>query len=209
MVFLILISIVQFVFATTPLDFSDYRPGANHRPLFEAIVRDLIAEFEHPVTTAYGKHLQAKADRIVIDESQMDNFLLETTDPKEREALARFILAHEYFHVALKHPYTGDSMRGPREIEIKGPYAEARKKMEIQVDHLAAKYLYKLGLPTEPIQRLFTSHPEHHGGEYYPSAIERAEVVLRARSPGIEQAHFDNHVIKCTFLLSKLARQLP
>ncbi|MFM8270076.1 MAG: hypothetical protein ACKN9V_07795, partial [Pseudomonadota bacterium] len=209
MISFILFSLVQFLLATTPLDFSNYRPGTNHRPLFEAIVRDLIAEFEHPVATAYRKNMEATVDRIVIDEALMDMYLMETADPKEREAIARFVLAHEYFHVALKHPHTRDSVRTPREIEIRGAFADARKQMETQVDHLAAKYLYKLKLPTEPIQRMFTSHPEFHGGEYYPTAAERAETVLKARTPGIEQSHFDNQVIKCIFLLSRLAQKLP
>lgn len=204
--FLLLCS--KALFSETTVDFSSYRVGGNNRSLFEGIIRDLNAEFGDSVTTAYGNYTQAKTHQIVIDEAQMDKFLKETEAPTEREAIARFILAHEYFHVILKHPYAQDEIRTPDEIEITGTYSEARKKMEQQVDHLAAKYLYKLGLPTEPIHRMFSIHPELHGGGYYPTAGERSEIVLQARNSGIDQSHFDNKAIRCTFLLGKLAQKL-
>ena len=197
------------LFAVTALDFSSYRLGKNNRYLFEAIVKDLSLEFGREVTTAYGKGLQAIADRIVIDESQMDDFLKQTTDPKEREALARFIIAHEYFHVALKHTHTDQWGKKTPEIEIRGTFKEARKQMEKQVDYLAAKYLQTLKLPTTPVQTMFLEHPEFHGGEYYPTAEERVEVVVSAIEKGIDRAVFDHKAIKCTFLLGLLSTKLP
>lgn len=200
--------VLQTVSLASSIDFSNYRPGGNNRPLFEAIVKELATEFGHPVATAYGKDLQAKVDRIVIDEDQMDKYVGEVQEPREREAIARFILAHEYFHVILKHPQTSDWRRSPREIEIMGKYNEARKYMEQQVDHLAGKYIHKLGLSTEPIQKMFFKHPELHGGGEYPSAQERVEIVERSKNPGIEEEHFDNRIIRCTFLLARLAKKL-
>lgn len=131
----LLLFLITNLFASTPVDFSNYRFGFNNRLLFETILKDLTAEFGQPVTTAYGNSLQAKINQIVIDEAQMDKYLKETDDPKEREAIARFILAHEFFHVLLKHPHIRDSIRVPREIEIRGTFAEARKQMERQVDY--------------------------------------------------------------------------
>jgi len=193
----------------SPTDFSTYRLGGNNRNLFEAILKDLQSEFGHPVTSAYGEGLQAKVDRIVIDEAQMDAYLKETKDPTEREALARFMIAHEYFHVLLKHPQTDERGRAPKEIEIRGSFSEARRQMENQVDYLASKYLKKLKLPIEPIRSMFLSHPEFHGGDYYPKAEERAEIVASAQRDEFQEEIFDHKAIKCVFLLGSLASKLP
>lgn len=208
MKFLLLLLTPQ-IFAYSPIDFSQYRIGFNNRALFETILRDLTTEFGQPVTTAYGNSLQAKKNQIVIDESQIDTYLKETHNPKEREAIARFILAHEYFHVLLKHTHIRDSVRVPREIEIKGTFSEARKQMERQVDYLAAKHLHRLGLPTEAVQKMFLNHPELHGGTEYPTAKERARIVDLAKDPGIDERYFDHEVLKCVSLLSELRTKLP
>jgi len=191
-------------YSATRADFSQYRVGFNNRGLFQILIDDLVREFEQKVNVAYGEGLQAKADKIVIDEDLMDKYLGEVESPKEREAIARFILAHEYFHVALKHTQTDAYGKTPREIQILGKYVDARKQMERQVDYLAAKYLYKLELPTQPVQQMLLKHPEFHGGEEYPTAQERAELITQAKENGIEKSHFDNTVMKCTFLLSSL-----
>ncbi|NBX76912.1 MAG: hypothetical protein EBQ92_10195 [Proteobacteria bacterium] len=204
--FLFALFLLQKGFSATPLDFSEYRFGQNNRRFFETIIKDLMIEYGQPVTTSYGKDFQAKIDRIVVDEDKMEKYLKETQNPKEQEAIARFILAHEYFHVALKHVQTSDRVRSVDGVEILGTFSEARKQMEQQVDHLAAKYLHQLGLPTEPVQRLFLSHPEFHGGDSYPSAQERVDSVLRGARPGIEESYFDNQFIKCTFAFRALVR---
>jgi hypothetical protein len=203
--FFISLFITPVVFSATAIDFAEYRTGQNNRRFFETIIKDLIAEYGHPVTNSYGKDFQAKIDRVVVDEAKMDKYLKETQDPKEREAIARFILAHEYFHIALKHVQTSDRVRSVGGVEILGTFSEARKQMEQQVDHLAAKYLHQLGLPTEPVQRLFLSHTEFHGGEGYPSPQERVEAVLRGGKPGIEESYFNNRFIKCTFAFRTLS----
>lgn len=196
---------LPFALSQTPIDFSQYHFGYNNRPIFEAVIRDLVSEFGLPVSTAYRKGLQAKIDQIVIDEAQIDKYLKDTNTPTEREAIVRFILAHEYFHVLLKHTHIRDSLRVPKEIQIKGSFSQARKQMERQVDYLAAKYLYKLGLQTEPIQDMFLKHPELEGGEEYPSAKERAEIVLLAKKQGMDERQFNHEAIHCTFLLSTLS----
>lgn len=201
--------LVGVCFSGEAVDFSRYRLGKNNRTLLEAIISELTAEFGVPVTTAYRKSLQATPHQIIIDEAQLDNYLREHQDSKEQEAIARFTLAHEYFHVLLKHPQARDSIRTPREIQIKGTYSQARKEMEKQVDYLAAKYLNKLSLPIRPVQELFLRHPEFHGGELYPSAQERAEIVLLGQNKGIEEKHFDNDVIQCVSLLEELRIKLP
>jgi hypothetical protein len=203
--FFVFLFISQTLYSATAIDFAEYRTGQNNRRFFETIIKDLIAEYGHPVTNSYGKDFQAKIDRVVVDEAKMDKYLKETQDPKEREAIARFILAHEYFHIALKHVQTSDRVRSVGGVEILGTFSEARKQMEQQVDHLAAKYLHQLGLPTEPVQRLFLSHTEFHGGEGYPSPQERVEAVLRGGKPGIEESYFNNRFIKCTFAFRTLS----
>jgi len=165
-------------------------------------------DFGEMVSVSYGKGFEARGNQIVIDEEKMDQLLKETVHSSERESIARFIIAHEFFHIALKHTKTSHRVRGFEDLTIVGTFSEARKQMEQQVDHLAAKYLHKLGLSTAPIQRLFRSHPEMHGGEFYPTAEERVEAVLKAQANGIEPTYFDNPAIKCTQVLGKLAPKL-
>jgi len=191
-----------------PIDFSEYRIGYNNRSLLSEIVRELVAEYGVPVRTGYGDRFMAKEDLITIHEETLDKYLKDITDSKEREAITRFILTHEYFHVYLKHSSIRDELRAPKEIEITGPFSKARQQMEQQVDHLAAKHLHKLGLPLEPIRQLFLRHPELHGGENYPTAEERARAVMLAIEPEIHQSYFDNSAVRCVALLGELGRKL-
>ena len=208
--FVLSVFFIHLVFGVTGVDFSTYRPGMNNRPLYQSIIKDLGEKFGTPVQTAYRKGFEAQIDRIVIDEDLMDKYLQEAAVPQEREAIARFILAHEYFHVLLKHPHTSERGESPKEIQIRGTFTEARREMEKQVDHLAAKYLHDLKLPTKPVERMFQTHPELvHGGDCYPSGEERAKIVSEASKPGIEMSYFDNKAIKCTFFLNKLAARFP
>jgi len=192
----------------TPLDFSQYQIGFNNRPLLESIIRELVAEYGVPVRTAYGDRFMVREDLITIQESQLDQYMAETTDPKEREAIARFILTHEYFHIYLKHSWIRDEFRAPKEIEIPGSFSKARQQMEQQVDHLAARHVHKLRLPIEPLRQLFLRHPELHGGENYPSAEERAKAVALAVEPEIHESYFDNSAVRCVALLGELGKKL-
>jgi len=187
-----------------PVDFSQYTPGKNNRALYERIISELATEFEVPVRTAYRKGLQATPHQIIIDEVQLDAYIREVESIKDKEAVARFILAHEYFHIFLKHPQALDSVRVPKEIQIKGSYGDTRKAMERQVDYLAAKHITQLGLPIEPIRQMFLRHPEFHGGNEYPSARERAEIVSSVSKKDFAETYFDNEVIQCTALLGRL-----
>lgn len=204
---LLLFSIYLLAFGET-IDFSKYRIGFNNRTLLGAVIGELVAEYGVSVQTAFKDRLMAQDDVITIDEVTLDNYLKETADPKEREAIARFILTHEYFHVYLKHSSIRNELRTPQEIEITGPFSEARKQMEQQADHLAAKHLHKLGLPLEPIRQLFLRHPELHGGDNYPTAEERARAVMLAREAEIHHSYFDNAAVRCVTLLGELGSRL-
>lgn len=209
-------------------DFSTYRPGKNNRALLGPIVRQLVADYGVFVDHVYGSVLAAGGSdarfgleatrknalyddsgaspdgpaKIHIGEAELDELLAHTDAPLERRALATFVLAHEYFHVYLGHR---DLLQGRKVdgVDVKSHRGLALAA-ERQADHLAARHLLALGLPLEPVERLFTSHQGlAAGNREHPPGAERALVVTKATA-GLDEGLFDNVQVACAPRMAQL-----
>jgi hypothetical protein len=205
-------------------DFSGYVPGLNNRSLYGAIAADLDHAFGVRISYGYsqdetaafsgsggpGGQIGFRAGQgrgYTIGERYLDQLLAlaPAADPAAKAAIASFVIAHEFFHVLLRHPDLA-SHRGdrPHGFSVKD-YGKYRPFLELQADYLAARYLRKKGLPLEPVAKMFEAGP-FKASEDYPSGATRATGVRAANSDEFNVSMFQNEVLDCLTFLDELLR---
>ncbi len=187
------------------VDFKGYRLGMNNRPLFGEIIANLEKHHSFSVKRAFSREMSSKDQTIYIGEKLMDTYL-EPFDAKGREAVATFILAHEYFHIMLQHNEINCWLQGwKRKFEPKVKWDnKVWPLMEKQVDYLAALYLKRNGLPLEPVYQVFTQFAhQFKENKYYPGAKERLASIKKAERPTFDMTLFENNLFQCGNLLTR------
>jgi len=198
------------------LDFARYRPGFNNRALLGAIVADLEQLMGQKIPWGYSNTLQAlsqgggfglvplKGGGFQVGERDLDQLLAPFDAPADRQAVASFAIAHEYFHAYLRHADLLARTDGaPASFRILQS-SRFRKVAELQVDYLAARFLILRGLPAEAVLKMFETG-DFPGNADYPSGAERAANVRRALEPGFAVELFQNDVLDCLAFLEELA----
>jgi len=151
--------------------FADYRLGGNNRRIIRLVIEDLEREYGVKVEFAFGPEtLVRKGEdgvrRMYISEARLDSYLrgielaqkLKARMRKREfnaerdlyphwEAMGHFILAHEYFHLALMHLEVadGEHVDGFTSRVFGNKF---QRLAELQANYLAADYLEHLGLST-------------------------------------------------------------
>ena len=178
-----------------------YVVGRNNRRIIQALVTELEQKHGIRANVAYGAEIEATIDKISINEKDLDKFWEFAKTPKDKEAFIRFIIAHEYFHVALGHPDLADGRKvaGVKDMV----FMEDRRNFERQVNHLATREVIAAGLPIDVIRDFFKSdlYPVN---DHYPPAEEQLKVVESALLPSVDESIF-NEGIDCRPLLRRLA----
>ncbi|MCK6548354.1 hypothetical protein L6R52_21075 [Myxococcota bacterium] len=206
--------------AVSDLDFTSYRPGLNNRALLGAIVKDLEQLMGVRLAWGYAHELEAHSKSVglgflptkdggfKVGERAIDALVAPFDDPKDKQAIAAFAIAHEYFHALLQHAdiatWAGNAPKGFR---VKNA-ARFRKVAELQVDYLATKYLMLRGLPTDAVLKMFETGRFEASADY-PSGQERADNVRRALEPGFALELFQNDILDCLAFLDFLAGGPP
>ncbi len=152
--------------------FSEYRIGFNNRAVFRQALRHLELTFGRKVDVAFGNRNcvtespSSGVPTVFLDEAYFDvvfghvkwiesllfslneqGFVSTFSVSEHIEAVGRFIVAHEYFHVLLRHLdiFKGQIVSGVQ-TELKGDLLA--QALEAQADWLAAVYVREdLGLP--------------------------------------------------------------
>ena len=192
--------------ALAAVDFTNYRPGKNNRSLIGAIMRDLEKSFGAKVNLAYGNRCETEENRLVrIGEQELDKNLAKAKchTPKDKKAVAAFVIAHEFFHAYLRHPEVAFGTR-PDGFDVKK--SGYRKIFELQVDYLAARYIQSRGLSLEPVHELFSQ--DFEASKNYPSGEERQSNILSAQEPEFRQDLFTNEIFDCLAFLDALTNLL-
>ncbi len=230
--------------STAPLLFQNYSVGHNNRRIFQAVMDDLAERNGVEVPLAYGSELTATSTTVYLNEVWFDervrlmqaiehaNPFFERTEsnrllhPRRTEATFRFILAHEYFHVVLKHEDTWTGKNVPGVVMKRGGRSQKlRALMELQADYLAALYLRELNLPlssaktalifadTGPFSTTEELLSPHYIPKYpdyddqvakfgYPHVDIRDLSIELARDHGFYYELFDNELIDSSGLFS-------
>ena len=190
------------------VDFNRYVEGKNNRSLYGAIVRDLEKTFGVKVNHAYGKYNEAEPGVLRTGEKSLDELLSKFDSAEDKKAMATFVIAHEYFHVFLKHPDIALDGKSPKGFEIldRSGY---RPMFELQVDYLAARYLQSRGLSLAPVTDTFTTPGEFEASRDYPSGEHRAAVVESAAQEDFRKDLFTNGIVDCIAFLDWLASDTP
>jgi hypothetical protein len=202
------------------LDFSTYRPGFNNRALLGPIVKDLELLMGARFPWGYSHELEAtskgggfglvsgKDGGFKVGERAIDALVAPFDAPSDKQAIAAFAIAHEYFHAFLHHAdIAAWSGNAPKGFRVKNA-ERFRKVAELQVDYLAAKYLMLRGLSPEAVIKMF-EQGEFPASKDYPSGKERADNVRRALEPGFATELFQNEILDCLAFLDFLAGGPP
>jgi hypothetical protein len=202
-------------------DFSTYRVGLNNRGLLSAIARDLDRMFATSIsygfaseaTEAFGTNrgggygFGPRGHSYSIGEKKIDRLVEPEPTAIGRRAIASFVVAHEFFHVLLRHPDTFEAgVPQPKGLRVK-TYAGYRPLIELQADYLAARYLRAKGLPLEPVIAMFERQNEPASKDY-PSDQDRAKNVARASAPEFDLDLFQNDIVDALAFLDFLASEI-
>ncbi|MEQ8280191.1 MAG: hypothetical protein RKU31_41360 [Deltaproteobacteria bacterium] len=196
-------------------DFAKYRVGFNNRALLSPIVADLNARFGTKISYRYAPVLEAfgpphksgvgfaDSTNMAIGEKAIDKLVEPFEAPRDRQAIATFAVAHEFFHALLKHAHLLDFGSSPKGYRIAWG-DKYRQMFELQVDYLAARYLKSLGLPLDAVITMFETG-DFEPSEDYPSGEVRADNVRIAFDEAFRLELFDNDVVACLDFLDTIA----
>ena len=185
------------------VDFSTYQKGMNNRALYGAIVRDLEKTFGVEVNDAYGKYCESMPGKLYIGEAQLDDLLAPLDSADDKKAAAAFVIAHEYFHVLLRHPQVVDGDR-PDGFSLK-KYSGYQKILEMQADYLAGRYIMARGLSLDAVEAMMAPDADEPERAEYPSGADRLANIASARQVEFRSDLFVNDLLDCLAFLDFIA----